>query len=282
MGQDSQYPPPTPGNLGRTPSTVYSLSPAPDATSRQTQPNDLGFLPFDEWERWEDDNYKEPGQQEFIRYTIAWKLKINRTTEAQETEQDLVVALSEYWEKCLKQKIDGLMHTKKRNRRVRLEDTTVAVSINHCNEGPLEKRSDDTNIDWRPVERKRCKWSNLVRMGRTPQIAITVKYMRDDDVAKACDKRGSSATKRMLAERDAFITAEEESSQPSSWRYVCKLMRCSVTSCSNFDKWCWQDLKGRKHYGLRKPYLMKLISYVDAGGKLDSHDNIPEGIQQAL
>ncbi|PLB48765.1 hypothetical protein P170DRAFT_358663, partial [Aspergillus steynii IBT 23096] len=37
-----------------------------------------------------------------------------------------------------------------------------------------------------------------------------------------------------------------------------------------------------KHYGLRKSHLMKLISYVDAGGKLDSHDEVPEGIRQAL
>ncbi|BDD64336.1 hypothetical protein MAP00_009163 [Monascus purpureus] len=259
--EESQYPPPTPGNFGRTPSTVYSLSPTPDPTSRQTQPNDLGFLPFDEWKRRKDNNCEEAGEQDFIHYMITWKLKINQTIEAKETEQDLVIAPSEYWEKCLKQKIDGLMYTKKRNRRVRFEDTEVVVSINHRNEGPLEKHSDDTNIDWRPVERKLRKWSNLVRMGRTPQIAITVKYMRDDDAAKVCDKRGSSATKRMLAERDAVIAAEEESNQPSSWRYVYKLMRYSVTSCSNLNKWCWQDPKG---------------------GKLDGQDDVPEGIRQAL
>lgn len=135
---DSQYAP-TPGNFGRTPSTLYSLSPTPDPTSHQTQPDDLGFLPFAEWERWEKNNYEEPEEQEFIRYTIAWKLMINRTTEAKETEQDLVIAPSEYWEKCLRRKIDGLVQTKKRNRRVRLDDTSIVVSINHRNQGPLEK-----------------------------------------------------------------------------------------------------------------------------------------------
>lgn len=278
--QDSQYAP-TPGNFGWTPGTLYSLSPTADPTSRQTQPDDLGFLPFAEWERWEENNY-EPEEQEFIRYTIAWKLMINRTAEAKETEQDLVVAPSEYWEKCLKQKVEELVHMKKRNRRVRLEDTAIVVSINHRNQGPLEKLYNSTNIDWKPVERQLRKWSNLVRMGRTPQVNITVKYVRDDNVLRACDKQGSSATKRMLAERDAVITAEEESRQPSSWRYVYKFMRCSVNSCNNFDKWCWQDPEGRKHYGLRKPHLMKLIAYVDAGGKLDSHNDVPEDIRQAL
>ena len=37
---------------------------------------------------------------------------INRTIEARETEQDLVVAPSEYWEKRLKQKIEEMVHMK--------------------------------------------------------------------------------------------------------------------------------------------------------------------------
>lgn len=119
-------------------------------------------------------------------------------------------------------------------------------------------------------------------MGRTPQVTITVKYIRDDDAPRACGKRGSLATKRMLAKRDAMITNKEESRQPLSQRYVYKLMRYSVNSCRNFDKQCQQDPKGRKHYGLRKPHLMKLTAYIDAGGKLDSHNNVLEDIRQAL
>ena len=124
------------------------------------------------------------------------------------------------------------------------------VSINHRNQGPLEKLYNSANIDWKPVERQLRKWSNLVHMGRTPQVAISFKYIRDDDASRTGNKKGSSATKRMLAERDAEIIAEEESEQPSSWRYVYKLMRCSVSSYSDFGQWCWQDPRGRKHYRL--------------------------------
>lgn len=46
------------------------------------------------------------------------------------------------------------MYTKKYNRRVRFEDTEIVVLINHRNKGSLEKRSDNTNIDWRLVEIK--------------------------------------------------------------------------------------------------------------------------------
>lgn len=119
-------------------------------------------------------------------------------------------------------------------------------------------------------------------MGRTPQVAISFKYIQDDDASRTGDKKGSSATKRMLAEQDAEIITEEESEQPSSWRYVYKLMRCSVSSCSDFGQWCWQDPRGRKHYKLRKPQLVKLTAHVDKGGRLDSHDDVPEDIRQAL
>ncbi|KAJ0418357.1 hypothetical protein BJY00DRAFT_185948 [Aspergillus carlsbadensis] len=86
----------------------------------------------------------------------------------------------------------------------------------------------------------------------------------------------------MFAERDAELMAEEGSANPSNWRYVYKLMRCSVSSCDNHEKWCWQDPRGRKHYFLRKPHLLKLTSILDNDGKLDSHEDVPEDIRQAL
>ena len=133
-------------------------------------------LPSSKRGKWGENNYYEEQEEpRFIRYTIAWKLMINRTIEARETEQDLVVPPSEYWEKHLKQKIEELVHMKKRNRRVRSEDTAIVVSVNHRNQGPLEKLYNSTNIDWKPVESQLHKWSNLVRMGRTPHVAISFK-----------------------------------------------------------------------------------------------------------
>ncbi|OQE71321.1 hypothetical protein PENNAL_c0107G03609 [Penicillium nalgiovense] len=62
----------------------------------------------------------------------------------------------------------------------------------------------------------------------------------------------------MLAEREAHIVAEEESD------------------------WCWEDPKDKKHYKLRTPHLERLIDYVDEGGILDSHDDIPSDIRRDL
>ena len=126
----------------------------------------------------ENNYYKEQEEPRFIRYTIAWKLMINRTIEARETDQDLVVAPSEYWEKHLKQKIEELVHMKKGNRRVRSEDTAIVVSVNHRNQGPLEKLYSSTNIDWKPVERQLCKWSNLVHGQNTSGCYLIQVYTR--------------------------------------------------------------------------------------------------------
>ncbi|PGH16822.1 hypothetical protein AJ79_01466 [Helicocarpus griseus UAMH5409] len=157
------------------------------------------------------------------------------------------------------------------------------IIINHR----VEARETEQDLVVAPMERQLCKWSNLIRMGKKPTVSISFKYMRDDDcpthVSKKVGKRNtSSATRRMLAERDAQIDAEEESSgQPSTWRHVYNLMRCSVPSC-HYGQWCWQDPKQRKHYKLRTTHLTSLIKHVDDGGKLETHEDVPDDIREAL
>ena len=53
---------------------------------------------------------------------------INHTTKAKETEQDLVVAPGQYWEKCLKQKFNRLVDMKRCNQQVQLEDTAHGIN----------------------------------------------------------------------------------------------------------------------------------------------------------
>jgi hypothetical protein len=46
--------------------------------------------------------------------TIAWKLILSRKTGGRVTEEDLVVAPSEYWEETLKTDAEGLLQTRKK------------------------------------------------------------------------------------------------------------------------------------------------------------------------
>jgi hypothetical protein len=59
-------------------------------------------------------------------------------------------------------------------------------------------------------------------------------------------------------------------------------MRCDVRSCPHKSDWCWEDPKDKKHYKLRNPHLERLIDYVDEGGILDGHDDVPSDIRRDL
>ncbi|KAK5788084.1 hypothetical protein VI817_009042 [Penicillium citrinum] len=87
----------------------------------------------------------------------------------------------------------------------------------------------------------------------------------------------------MLAEREAHIVAEKEATgQPSTWEYIYRLMRCDIRSYPHKSDWCWEDPKDKRHYKLRNPHLERLIDYVDEGGILDGHDNVPNDIRRDL
>lgn len=256
--ENSQYCP-TPGNFGSSPTPSYSLSPSPHRTLQPRQADQLRFLPLAEWE--EGGEYEEQPPR-YICYTIAWKLILNRKTVGKVTEEDLVVAPSDYWVESLSAGVEEMLQTKKkRQQRVRSEGTAIAVSVNDRSQADLEKFYRSTNINWAPVEKQLRKWSNLLRIGKRLRVVIAFNYRQDDDdhvpAPRRVEKRGRvSATTRMLAERDAHIDVEEESTgRPSTWNLVYSRMRCDVRSCPLKSDWCWKDPKDKKHYKLRAPHL---------------------------
>ncbi|EFW21420.1 conserved hypothetical protein [Coccidioides posadasii str. Silveira] len=85
----------TPGYFGCT-LMLDSLSPTPDC-ALQTHDH-LEFLPLAKWVEGKDYEKQSPN---YICYTIAWRIIINHRVETRETEQDLIIAPCEYWEKCL-------------------------------------------------------------------------------------------------------------------------------------------------------------------------------------
>ena len=165
---------PTPGYLDRTPSLLSSPSPTRDCATDRLQSSQLNFLPFAEWGK--GDEYDEYPPH-YVCYTIAWKLVLNRKTVGKVTEDDLIVAPSEYWDGTLKANVEDMLQMKKkRSQRVRSEGTAVTVSVNDKSLKDFEKFYSSTNIDWKPVEKQLRKWSNLLRMGKKIRVLIAFNY----------------------------------------------------------------------------------------------------------
>jgi hypothetical protein len=53
---------------------------------------------------------------------------------------------------------------------------------------------------------------------------------------------------------------------------------CVIRLCPLNSDWCWENPKHKKHYKLRAVHLERLIDYVDGGGSLEGHDDVPGDI----
>ncbi|OQE68824.1 hypothetical protein PENNAL_c0145G00226 [Penicillium nalgiovense] len=287
--QDSQYAP-TPGYYGRTPASICGLSPSPDYHYENgpeilsQQPQTPRLLQLSEWHNGMSSNELSAS---CIQYTIEWKVTVNKKVLSRDTEEDVVLTPSAYWPMTLKGKLEKLLEGKTPGKgRVRSDDTSIVVSVNDRSQRDLMKRFDHLDIDWTAVEKQLLRWGELYHRGKKLRLSITFRYVEGDRLSKTTtgrvEKRGrTSVTKRMLNERDAQLDAEENvSGQESIWRGVYNLMRCP-SSC-HLGPHCWQDPHGKKHYKLRSHQLKRLIAFVEKGGTLQSHEDVPDNFREEL
>lgn len=81
----------------------------------------------------------------------------------------------------------------------------------------------------------------------------------------------------MLAERDAVLDAEHESSGRSAvWRHVYNLMHCPGPSCSE-SMYCLR-VRG-KHFRLSTSHLIRLVRHAESGCQLGVHEGVPDDIR---
>jgi hypothetical protein len=230
---------------------------------RQLGCDTLGFLALDEWDEYNSYDEDTPSR---LRYSIEWKVVVNNRVVAKDTEQDLVLVPSAHWYLCLKPKVEKLLSKKVlHNRHVEFDDTSVVVSVNDRSQRDLTKRFDNMDVDWSVIERQLIRWGEFFRAA-----------------AFRGNKRGSSATLRMLADRASQLEAEQETSgSPSGWQEVHALLRCPGSPC-NLGPHCWRDPFGNKHYKLRTHHLKALVDLVQQGHALKSHDDVPVDIRDQL
>lgn len=109
-------------------------------------------------------------------------------------------------------------------------------------------------IDWSSTEKQLMDCGDLFLAGKNLSFVISFSYARnpEDSIVsrRISDKREtSSATQRMLEERDQQLCTEEEvTGEPPAWKTVYTLLRCPGSY--DLGPHCWQDPYGKKHYKL--------------------------------
>lgn len=265
----------------RTPQTSQAISPG-----RQSQPEKLTFVQEAEWD-------KEKAYDEHpptcIRYSIEWKVTLNGKAVLKDTEPDVVVSPDCFWRLVLRAKLERVLCRKfPSTRRVRFEDTEVIVSVSERSKRPLTTRFEEDKIVWDKVEKRLLDWGQYFQKGKELRMNLSFNHVEAQSRSsswstKRGDKRGrTSASSRMLAERDRQLDAEEEElGQPALWPQVYVYMRCPGPACDRGPH-CWIDPDGKKHYPMRAPHLRCLIEHVARHGMLHSHDDVPQDIRDRL
>ena len=168
------------------------------------EPDRLYFLQPDEWDKEQEYNVDPPI---CIRYTIVWKVKFNNRTVLKDTEQDLVLAPTSYWTLFLQPKLDALLSKKQTaHKRMKADDSNIIVSVNQRSEQNLERRFDETSVDWSAVEKRLLHWGELLRSGKKLGVEVSFNYVEAQTPVPSAS-RGGSTTQRMLTERAAQIEA---------------------------------------------------------------------------
>ncbi|KAJ5288292.1 hypothetical protein PENANT_c092G08765 [Penicillium antarcticum] len=160
---------------------------------------------------------------------MEWRATVNNREVSKDTEEDVVLAPSAFWQLPLGKKLE-LRRKTARHRQVRPDDTVVVASTTDRTKRNLTKRFDDTDISWTAIEKQLLIWPEFLLRGKELTLKISFNYVDDRhsslSAGRIGEKRGkSSVTQRMLGERDAQLDAEESSSGGKPiWRSVYSLM----------------------------------------------------------
>jgi hypothetical protein len=235
----------------------------------------LPFVPYADWVP--DQSYAEQPPPSCMHYLMEWKLTLNRRLVAKQTEDDLVLAPSDFWKEELSSKIADIV--KSTGKPCKPDATTIILSVNDRSERDITKHFKELQIDWPIVENKLQAWSHLLRIGKRLMMTVSFSYVESGKTARTA-RRGATASQ--LAERNDRLEAEQVvSGGPDAWRHVYNLLRCPGPPCDR-GPYCWQDPDGKKHYKLMGHHLRNLVKFVQRGCKLETHGDVPQDIRTEL
>lgn len=266
-----------------TPDYGTSKYPTPDspgacpAVQPGESPGGKTRLPLLRLNDWQEDAQYDRNNPKYIHYDFEWKVSQRENIRSRQvdkdSEPDISLAPSDYWEVKFRKQLDSLLQDKRKfpSESYMCEETSIAISIERTRGRGLTKRFKGQTIDWNIVDSHLEGLGALFRVGKTMDKRITLfieLVYKEDTKAPAPTKKQKKKKSQSDAQR-AQMEAEA-----GLWSRVYEHWRCIAKHCKQGPQ-CWPDENGI-HYRLENKHLEKLVNYIKskmkAGDKVEDVD----------
>ena len=134
-------------------------------------------------EEWDEQHVYDEEPPICVHYSLTWAVTLNKKSLSKDSEADLVLAPSCFWQATLSHRLTRLVSKKMGHLRgVEMDETSVVMSTTGRSERPFTKRFDGLNIDWTVLETQLVNWSGLLLDGKKLRLDITFHYITTDGV----------------------------------------------------------------------------------------------------
>ncbi|WYZ38365.1 hypothetical protein EsH8_III_000279 [Colletotrichum jinshuiense] len=228
----------------------------------------LPLLRLSDWDRTKQYDKNNP---ECIHYDFRWKVsqreRIRARQVCSDTDPDLVLAPSDFWEVNFKTRLETLLEDKGKfsGDEYTCEETIIDISIERSRQRGLKKRFKGLEIDWNMVDEHMKGLGPLFSKRRkiTFSMEIVCKEVTGDSTTAKGKRKKQTATEAQKVQRAA---------EAGLWTRVYEHYRCRGTHCKQGPH-CWPDERGN-HHRLLPRHLEEIVRHMQ--GNMREGDNEDE------
>lgn len=250
----------------------------------------LRLLRLEEWDETKAYNEDPPTT---LPYTLGWCAMLDGEEIVRDTEPDLVLNPSAYWQLLLRGRVEKLVQEALDNGATwKIHHVVVTVFIHGRSSEPKLVKHFEGDIKWQCVERHLAQWSDQFRSGKKLRVDLTFHIEHNKEPTSSSSKRGggrrgarrgaSSATQRMRNRLSNQIDAEEESTgEAAKWPHYYRIMRCP-DACPKGPH-CYVNPITKVHIKMFPHHLEDLVHHEDLSIEtFQSQADIPDDFQRRI
>ena len=247
-----------------SPRAGTAAEPASQAAERADQTGSERALPLLRLSGWEVDKQYDKNNPVCIHYDFRWKISqrenIRARTVFSDTDPDLVLAPSDFWNVNFQARLESLLQDEDKfpGDNYTCEETIIEISIERSRQRGLSKRFPKLQINWQMVDEHLEGLGDLFRKGR--QITFSIEFVYKEDSGDSTTAKGKKKKKSATE-----VQKLQRAADAGLWSRLYELHRCRAKHCKQGPH-CLPDDRGN-HRKLLPAQLEEIVCHIKANIK---------------